>query len=295
MFRRAKGSKVPSNGRIARAVASVMSPSGTFTYANDSFTLEWNANEQTYAGIYDTNGDILAINTFNDISSTLVAAIARVVSTPAAAPVFIEPKLWIRSASLQMLITNISQIDCEVTVYPWVARYDVTALGALGYASGTEVEEKAGVATALATPDTIGWTPFQSKAVTESFKLGKPRKVKLQGGQSFTFHVKDNKPLYVNWGRLGSNSIGANAAGFGGRSRGCTFTAKGIVSVDDAEPQAVCMTFGKIAVQSIRRYDWEAVPTPYHFTDIVPEESSPSDILIIQPQTGAVNNAPVSI
>lgn len=295
MFRRAPRSKVSSRGRVARAVASVMSPSGTLTFAADNFAIGWDTNEQTYSGIVDTTGNILSLNTWADLRPTLTAAIARVVSTPTAATVAIDPKFWVRSASLEALVTNVSQIDCEITFYPWVARYDTSSIAEFSYSSATDLEEKAGAATALGTPDTLGWTPFQSRTLVEGFRFGKPRKVKLQGGQSTTFKVKDNKPLYCNYHRLGSDINAFLFGGFANRTRGVCFTAKGIVSVDDSEPEVVAMTSGKVAVQAIRRYNWECVPTPYHFSDIVPDTSTPGDVAIIQPQTGAVNATPVSI
>lgn len=294
MLSRVPRSKGLAKGRLARAVASVMSPSGTFTYADESFSVSWNNLEQGYSGTADFFGRILAINIWNDLLPTITAAIARVISTPTAATVQVDPKFWIRSASLEVLVTNMSQIDCEVTFYPWVARYDTTYTPVLAYSNTTALEEKAGAADSLGTPDTLGWTPFQSRSITESFRFGRPRKVKLQGGQSTTFHVKDNKPLYCNYARLGTG-LNADIAGFANRSRGVCFTAKGIISGDDSAVQIIAMTEGKVAVQPIKRYHWECVPTPYHFSDIVPASVEPGQMQIIQPQTGAVNAAPASI
>jgi len=180
-------------------------------------------------------------------------------------------------------------MDCDVLIYPWVARYDSSSLQSLT-TGAMAVEEKASTDT-FADPNTIGWTPFQSKAITESFILGKPTKVHLQGGQTFKYTIRDLKPLYVNYARLLNND--ANNCGWARRSRGCIVIARGSIVNDASEPPLVQMGYGALNLQLIKRYHWTAVPTPYHFSDIVPSTVDPGQFVIVQPQTGGITTNPV--
>lgn len=290
MFRRGRVSTFPSKNSLARAVASVTSPSGTFTIADSARQITWDANTQGTS--IDNIGPSLipALNIADDIESVLVPALARVASTTAAADTFVEPKFWIQKATLEMIMVNVGQADIDVMLYPWVARYDSSSLVCLQTATMV-VEEKVGTDT-FADEHTIGWTPFQSKALTESYILGKPRKIHLQGGQSYKYTVRDLKPLYVNYARL-LNSDTTNC-GWARRSRGVIICCRGTVMNDDTFVGGPVVQFGAGAMnlQLIKRYHWVALATPYHFSDVVPSTGEFGTVSIIQPQTGAITASP---
>lgn len=290
MYRRSHFPAFPSKNSLARAVASVTSPSGTFTIADSARQIVWDANTQgTTIGNVGASG-IPALNIADDVEFVLAPALARVASTTVAADTFVEPKFWVQKATLEMIMVNVGQADIDVILYPWVARYDSSSLMALMTGS-MAVEEKVGTDT-FADETTIGWTPFQSKAITESFILGKPRKIHLQGGQSFRYTVRDLKPLYVNYGRLFNND--ANNCGWARRSRGCILTCRGTVMNDDTYASGPIVQFGAGAMnlQLIKRYHWVAPSTPYHFSDVVPSTGEFGTVSIIQPQTGAITASP---
>lgn len=274
-------------------MASVLAPSGTFTISDNIFQVTWDSGTQGYFPDPATSYLFLPqINGTADIENVLVAAIARTISMPTAADVFAEPKFWIKSASLEVIVLNPCQMDCDVFFYPWVARYDSSSLQSITNQSMV-IEEKAGATTTFADPVTPGWTPFQSKSITEAFRLGRPTRVHLQGGQSFRYHVKDLRPLYVNYARI-QNTDTYNA-GWANRCRGCVITARGsVVNDNNADPGPIVnLGFGALNIQLIKRYHWVASPSPYHFSDIVPSANELGTITIVQPQTGGITTGPV--
>lgn len=290
MFRRGRFPSVVSKNSLARAVASVTSPSGTFTIADSARQIVWDANTQGTSIGNVGPSNVPAINYAEDIEFVLVPALARVASTTVAADTFVEPKFWIQKATMEMIFVNVSQADIDLMLYPWVARYDSSSIVTLQTAT-MAVEEKVGTDT-FADESTIGWTPFQSKAITESFILGKPRKVHLQGGQSFKYTVRDLKPLYVNYARL-LNSDTSNC-GWARRSRGVIVAARGTVVNDNTAVPNTVVQFGAGALnmQLVKRYHWVAPATPYHFSDVVPSTAEAGTVSIIQPQTGAITASP---
>lgn len=269
-------------------MASVVAPTGTFTISDSLSQITWDtATQGYYPGNINLNM-LPQINATYDIEQVLTSAIARTVATPTASDVYVEPKFWIKSASLDVLILNPCQMDCDVTIYPWVARYDTSSLSVF-VNQMTVVEEKAGTDT-FGDQDTPGWTPFQSKSITESFRLGKPTRVHLQGGQSYRYSIKDLKSLYVNYARLANTDN--LTAGWANRTRGCLITATGSVVNDASEPPIVQLGFGALNIQCIKRYHWIAAASPYHFSDIVPAVADPGQFVIVQPQTGGLTTGP---
>jgi len=196
---------------------------------------------------------------------------------------------------MKMTIVNVTQVDCDVIVYPWVARNDGVDPGDMyTFAVANVMENKAGSTTSLQgltsnTATTIGYTPFMSRMITERVKLGKPKRIHLQGGQSYTFTLTDNKPLYVSYPRYtGSYS-------FAPHTRGCFMTAKGIPVNDTVDTDAIDFGFCELDVQIVTTYDWMCSSSAWKYNDVITNSADIQAIKIIQPQTGVVTTGPVSV
>jgi len=196
---------------------------------------------------------------------------------------------------MKMTIVNVSQIDADVIVYPWVSRNDGVDPGDMYVATQVNVMENKAASTTTQqgllsnTASTVGFTPFMSRMITERAKLGRPKRIHLQGGQSYTFTMVDNKPLYVNYPRyVGSYS-------FAPHTRGCFMTAKGIPVNDVADTDAIDFGFCELDVQVVTTYDWMAPTSSWKYNDVVTNSADIQNIKIIQPQTGVVTTGPVSI
>lgn len=287
---RVRSSVVPSRRSIALSAASALASSGTFTYANFSSRIDWTPGDQ---GWLSATGSTY-INCIADFVPVITSAIARTVANTVQTPVT-EPRFWIKKSVVSTTVTNNNQIDCDIICYPWVARYDNTSLDKI-YTLIPSLEVGTGASTtSSANPETYGWTPFQSRAITESVRLLKPRRIHLQGGQTYTFRLVDRKPLYVNYARIGQDVElpTLQLCGFAGRSKGMFFITKGIVAHGTGEPIDINFTSGSVLLQTVKSYDWVACPMPYHWNDVVLDpDALAGGFPIIQPQTGAVQTAP---
>lgn len=196
---------------------------------------------------------------------------------------------------MKLTITNTSQIDCDVICYPWRARYDsIDPANMYTQAEVNLQESKAGSTSTQQgllsnTTTTIGYTPFMSRTITQSVKLGKPKKVHLQGGQSYSFTIVDNKPFHLTYPRM------QTAYSFAPHTRGMFMTFRGIPVNDQTNTDEIDFGFCALDVQNVTTYDWECPPAPYKYNDVITSSADVQDIKIIQPQTGAVTTGPVSV
>jgi len=272
------------------SLALALAPSGTFTYAGFNERVTWSTGAQGWA----TSTGNTWINFTQDFAPVITAAIARVVATSYDVDTIAEPRFWIKRAYCKTTITNCSQVDCDVTCYPWVVRRDTTQAEDLyNPIKITALENVAGSTSSAVTPTTVGFTPFQSRWLCESVKIGKPKKVHLQGGQSYTFSIRDNRMLYVNQAMIGFD--GEYPYSIHGRSRGMMFSFRGIPVNDTVTATSIQYAPGACDLQSVITYEWVSPAMPIHFNDVIPNNDAVTAFHIIQPQTGAVTNTPAVV
>jgi len=196
---------------------------------------------------------------------------------------------------MKATIINTSQIDCDVIVYPWVARYDGIDPGDMYTATQVNyMSQKAGSTSTLQglltnNTSTVGFTPFMSQMITQKAKIGKPRRIHLQGGQSYTYTLADNKPLYVSYPRF------VSTYSFAPHTRGIFLTAKGSPVNDTVDTDAIDFGFSALDVQIVTTYDWMVATSAWKYNDVITNSADIQNIKIIQPQTGAVTTGPVDV
>lgn len=133
----------------------------------------------------------------------------------------------------------------------------------------------------------VGWTPFQMRAFCEMYKILKPRKVFLQGGQSYTFKFKMSRPFHLTYGRFGT-SLGT-VGSFAKVTRGLLITANSIPVSDSMDDTDIAPGAGALDCYFTKTYEWVAAPMPHHYSDFVTTFPTVNAAAIIQPQTGAIN------
>jgi len=290
-------SRFVAKKRVPSAVRSVvknpLASSGTIVYRGSSFTerVDWAIGQQGFSQL------IVPLMSSTDIQNSFVTAVGNTTAaTDATAPV-IEPNFWIKRASMKISVTNCSQVDALVTFWPCVARYDYSGGdSAHGLFVGGHLESKAYASASTAgDPTEIGYTPFQNRALCESYRFLKPVRKFLQGGQSVTVTLTDPKPFHFTYGHIGW----ASSANFPGvaikdHTRECLITATAAAMVTNTSAD-VSPGFGSILVSFVRTYEWVAAPMPHHYDDLVGNYADVDTPAIIQPQTGAVNTTPVSV
>jgi len=289
-------SRYSSKRGIVQAVSHALASRGTWTYAGFSSRLSCATGEQAW--LPATCNSWMSAQA--DIVTVLTSAILRTTIAPnqaggAATVALAGNNFWITKAKMKLTIVNNSQIDADVIVYPWLARNDGVDPGDMYTASvANAMESKASSTTTQQglltnTTTTVGFTPFMARMITERVKLGKPRKVHLQGGQSYTYTMVDNKPLFINYPRY------TGSFSFAPHTRGCFMTAKGIPVNDVADTDAIDFGFCALDVQVVTTYDWMSPTSIWKYNDVVTNSADIQDIKIIQPQTGGVTTAPVSV
>jgi len=268
-----------------------MAPAGTLTFANGNNQYSADAGTQAWE-----NGTLISyINSTADLFGVVAAAISRVVAAPRTATgEQFEPEFHIRKSSLKVFVTNCANTDCEVTAWPWVCRYDGCAVTTI-YTSPAANETTTGVTSFVRANElTIGWNPFQARAITENMKLLKPRRIRLQGGQSFTFTLKDSKPMKLNWSRLTggiveSPTTSAPVPSIAGRTRGFFFTVKASVIANPDSSINTDWAQAQVNAVATRSYDWVAPTMPYRYNDVEPNQTDLGDSYhFVAPQTGAI-------
>jgi len=287
--RRTRKPLTPSRSQTL-ATALSLAPSGSFVYGGFTDRISWDPLTQGVT----SDGHLIQLSPVLDFYTVITSAIARV-NAMVTATVHSEPRFWIRSATCKTVVTSRCQTGMDVWFYPSIARYDVSGEGVWEATNAVFYETAAGSTSTSPSVQNIGWTPFQSRAITQSWKLMKPRRVHLEAGQSFTYTMRDLKPLYITPGRLGL-LIGTDIVPFSiaGRTKSCYIVARGTVVNDDTVDTAVGLSAGALDIQEIRTYDWVATSTPYHFNDNI---TNTADVelgaySIIQPQTGVVTTHP---
>jgi len=279
---------VPRNKALATALA--LAPSGTLIYGGVTDRIVWDSVTQGVT----SDDNLIVLSSVSDFASVLTSALARIYSTPTTATVAPIPKFWIRSAVCKIQVVSRCQTGMDVWFYPAVARYASSSTTSL-WTGAQAVSFETRASSTSTTPDVnnIGWTPFQSEAITSSWKLGRPKKVHLEGGQSYTYTLKDLRPLYVTPGKLGS--IGNTAASIPGRTQACYMICRGVVVNDATTKTDIGLSGGALDIQTLETYDWVSPATPYHFNDnfINSADVEIGSYDIIQPQTGVVTTDPV--
>lgn len=246
--------------------------------------IDWAAGQ---AGFNSVDNSIMSST---DIGSALITAIGNTTAETDAAVPIIEPNFWIKAANLKYTCVNNSQTDCWVWAYPYVARYDNTAQSAtatINLPTPNLLEAKAFAAgTLLGNMGEVGFTPFQNRGFCECFKLLRPRKVFLQGGQSYTFTLKLSRPFHVTYGRLGGSSM--SLPNIGKITRGILIHAEGIPVSDSGDDTDISPSFGALDCYWKKTYEWVSAPMPHHYSDFVSTFPTINIAKIIQPQTGAI-------
>lgn len=278
---------------LAIALSSPLASTGSFTVSdiNEIFTTGA-SNLQAWV---DTRASPWLLDG-TDLFPLVASTVARTVqSSGSTASPIVENRFYIKRCSVSVIIRNMRQNDVEIVCYPWKTRYDSLVLtdgGSAGlYANATtDLTEVAGSGTRAINVGRMGYTPFQSRGITEQVVLGKPRKVYLQGGQQYVFKQSIKKPFYANYARLGQCATGSGQVSFRGYTRGMFFTARGAL-VQQNPSGTVVPNPGTVTIQTstIKQFDWVSVPTPFRWYDNVQVDGSSSAESIIQPQTGAVN------
>nr|QXP07677.1 MAG: putative capsid protein [Arizlama virus] len=295
---RKRGYGVPRKAaqrRFVQAVSRALATRGSWTFAGFTSRVGCATGEQAWL----SSGANAWMSSSADFATVLTAAILRTTVVPnqagGAANVISPPNFWITKAKMKVHIINTSQVDCDVIVYPWVARNDGVDPGDMyTAASVNQMQQKAGSTSTLQglltnTTSTVGFTPFMAQMITERAKLGKPRRIHLQGGQSYTYTLTDNKPLYVSYPRyVGSYS-------FAPHTRGCFMTAKGSPVNDTVDTDAIDFGFCALDVQIVTTYDWMVSTSAWKYNDVITNSADIQAIKIIQPQTGGVTTGPVSV
>lgn len=290
-------SSIPSRKSIALAAASALASSGTFTFGGFTERVDFSVGRQGWVS------DVAStwLSDVTDIAPVLIAAIANTLTMPnntqglavPAAP-FADPRFWIKDCSVEINVVNCSQVSAQVWFYPWSVRYDNVVVPNFYQQSVADALER--VTTAAYGPvgvvdgneTTIGWTPFQSRSITQSFKLGKPYKVQLDGGVCKRYKIRNKKPLALNYARL-TNVSGS----FRGYTRGCFIIIRSNPVNDKTDHTDIGFNGGSVDVQTVKRYSWVSSPTPFHYNDFTgSNDAFTNGIEIIQPQTGILNTAP---
>jgi len=290
---RVSSSSVPSRQSIQLAAASALASSGTFTFAGFSERVDFSVGRQGWASPTSSAWlcDVTDINPVlvNAIANTLILPNGATPPTPRA-----DPRFWIKDCSLEVNVVNCSQVSAQVWFYPWSARYDNINIENLYSQTGADTLETpttsayGPVGIVDGNETTIGWSPFQSRSITQSLKLGKPVRMQLDGGVSRRFKVKNSKPLSLNYARLSGGT-----ASFRGYTRGVFIIIRSNPVNDKTEHTDIGFSGGSCDIQCIKRYSWISTPTPYHYNDISGATTSfTNGYEIIQPQTGILNTAP---
>lgn len=285
-----------SEAGVKRLVARALATRGTWTYTGFTARVGCSTGEQAWLPLTANPW----INSASDIVTPILSAITRTMQVPDAvggssATVTQQPEFYIQQAKLKVVVVNTSQVDCDLVCYPWRARYDgINPENLYDLATVNAQENKASSTTTQqgllsGTTSTVGFTPFMSRFITQGAKLGKPKRVHLQGGQSYTFTLRDTKPLHVTYGRW------SGAYAFAPHTRGVFMTFRGIPVNDTADTDAIDFGFCALDVQCVMTYEWMAAQSPWKFNDVVTNTADIQNIKIIQPQTGGVTTGPVSV
>lgn len=293
--KRYSSSSGSTKGRLSKLIASAMATRGQWTYAGFSARIAAAVGEQAWLPFganpwITSRSDLVAVIT-DAITRTTVIPNRVSSSDPSQQPI----EFYIKRAKMKLTITNTSQIDCDIICYPWRMRYDGVDPPDLYTAATVNItEDKAGSTSTQQglltnTTTTIGYTPFMSRTITQAAKLGKPRRVHLQGGQSYTFTIEDTKPLHVTYPRWNTTSS------FAPHTRGMFMTFRGIPVNDQTNTDEIDFGFCALDVQNVTTYEWEAPIAPWKYNDVIVSSADVQDIKIIQPQTGAVTTGPVSV
>lgn len=281
-----------SSRRTSQLAASAYNASsGTYVFDGLNERVNWTAGA---AGVNTTasNPTLLA---GPDLVPLVAAAVAAATANTSALNPLIEPKFVINSASLKYIVTNHSNLDCDITVYPLYPRYSHINPDAFLDGTGTQDSILEGNSSTgnVAARTRTGWTPFMSKSITECFKIGKPKRVHLQGGQTYTFKLATTRPLFLNYAKL------VNTQGSGlpistsynsqvGWTRCLMLQARGVPVSDSVAATTIAFGPGAIDIQSIATYKWTASITPLHFYDSVEGNDTVLVSEFVQPQTGQI-------
>lgn len=257
--------------------------------------MDWVYGTQGWAG----SACDLWINHCSDFVPVFLNALFRVIASPTASTIA-EPRFWVRRARLRVVITNASQLDCLLTVFPWYIRRGQTFLyPSTLFDASSNLETLAsagGTGAILGTSTTLGWSPYQSKVITEAVKLGKPKKYRIPGGQSVEYNVVDKKPVYLDYNKLGgsTHTTPGNFAFMGVpyHTRGCFLQFQSSVINDSVTAAEIDQGPGHCNVQVYKTFEWVAASMPYHFSDVVTNAADISAFHIVQPQTGVINTTP---
>lgn len=128
----------------------------------------------------------------------------------------------------------------------------------------------------------------------ELAKFMKPKKVFLQGGQSYVFKMSMSRPFQVTYARLLTGRQPSPGGGYDGTafrkvSRGMILTAESIpVSAAAADPD-INWAAGALDLAMVKSYEWVSPAMPTHYNDTVQNTTVVAAANIIQPQTGAIN------
>jgi len=288
--------RAPSKKALPSSIRSLvknpLASSGTIVYRGGLSTerVDWTVGSQ------GTPTSTMVLMSTADIGASFVTAIGNTTAATDVSGPVIEPNFWIKKATMRITVTNACQIDCWVTFWPCVARYDhaggatardlfnAGALETKAYTSGSTSGD----------PTSYGYTPFQNRALCESYRFLKPQKKFLQGGQSVTCTFSDPRPFHLTYGHVGWLAAAGNPSfAIKDHTREVLITAQSSMvgnTDDDISPG-----FGTILLSFTRTYEWVQAPMPHHYNDMVGDFTVVAGPAIIQPQTGAVNTTPVSI
>lgn len=292
MSNRKRYSRAPSSSSktsIQRSIAAALSTTGTLVIANTTSRVEPTVGDQGW--LPASAEPYLYFK--SDIFSVVSAAVLRTVANPQNSTVATgsvrEPRFWIKRAKLELVVTNSSQCDVDVFVNTAYARYDCVDMDFLQN-SPSLLESQAASGT-VSGNNIVGWTPFQSKVFTESYRLGKTRKVHLQGGQNYRFVVRDNKPMYLNYAKLFPASGGAAESTTSFANRSCTLFLRAVAAPLHEAGESDIIKWGPVALDcvTVKTYEWVSSPMPYHYNDIFDINATLTNPAGIQPQTGGLN------
>lgn len=278
------------SSRAKLRLATALAPSGTLTFSSLSSRYDWSTGTQ---GCQNAGSSYPSISFISDLNSIVAAAIARTTAEVSAATPVVEPKFWIRSASSRTIVVNTGQIACDVFFYPMTSRYSTSYAGYLDLANTDALEGKAAsTGSVVGNAAIVGWNPFQSRSITENFIIGKPKRVHLEGGMSFTYTMKDSRPMYLNYARLVPDVGTSIQYAVPRRTKVCMILARSNPVNSSSTMTDINWGFGALDVQEIRSYEWVASPMPNHYNDIYQDATEILNAAIIQPQTGAINLTP---
>lgn len=293
MSNRKRYSRTPSSsssGSVSRAVSAALSTTGTFTIASLTERIEPNFGDQGW--LSSTSEPWL--NSKQDLFTVVSGAVLRTVAAPqntvVAGNVIREPRFWVKKAKLELIVTNQSQADVDLYVNTAYARYDSSSVN-FTWNDPTQLETAAAAASTIGASNIVGWTPFQSRSVTEAFRLGKTRKVHLQGGQNYRFTIRQKKPLYLNYAKLFPfSSLAAQSTDcLAGVTCGFMMRAVGVPVHEAGDTNIIKWAPVALDVVTVKTYEWSSCPMPYHFSDVFDINASLVTAAQIQPQTGDLN------